>query len=142
MQSSPPKSKWAWLWPVALAATIVFASSHSRVAEPHFENSDKVGHFLVYGLLASLVCRLGRGWRGAAWGLLVVAVFGATDEWHQYFVPGRSCDIRDWTADILGAALAVALYSAWPWYRGLLEFPLGRKRRVEKPAAAATLSDP
>jgi VanZ family protein len=135
------KSKRPWLWPVALAATIVIASTRSRVAEPHFANSDKVAHFAVYGLLASLVCRLGRGWRAAAGGVLVVSAFGVTDEWHQRFVPGRTCDVKDWMADTGGAVLAVVLYTAWPRYRALLEFPLGRKRRIEKTTAPATLPD-
>jgi VanZ family protein len=40
--------------------------------------------------------------------LCVVAgasLFGALDEVHQRFIPGRTADPRDWTADTLGAAL-------------------------------------
>jgi VanZ family protein len=37
--------------------------------------------------------------------------FGALDEVHQGFVPGRSQDAMDWVADAAGAALAVVL---WP----------------------------
>jgi VanZ family protein len=122
------KSKYAWIWPAALAATIIFASSRSRVSTPDFEDSDKVVHFLVYGLLASLVCRLGVGWRAALWATLAVSVFGATDEWHQGFIPGRDSSVMDWMADTIGAALAVTVYTAWPWYRRLMEFPLDRMR--------------
>ena len=139
---APKKSQWAWVWPAALAATIVFASSRSHVAGPEFQDSDKVVHFFVYGLLGSLVCRLGNGWRAVGWAVLAVSIFGATDEWHQSFVPGRSCEFADWVADTTGAALAASIYTAWPWYRRLMEFPLGRKRRIEKPAATATLSGP
>ena len=32
--------------------------------------------------------------------------YGATDEWHQSFVPGRDADVRDLVADAVGAALA------------------------------------
>ena len=72
-----------------------------------------------------------------AWlAVLIVSAFGVTDEWHQSFVPGRSCDVFDWLADTAGAALAVALYVKWAWYRRLLEIRVGPQRQVEKPAAA------
>ena len=44
----------------------------------------------------------------AAWLVLFVSLYGASDEFHQRFTPGRSCDVRDWGADTL-AALLVAL---------------------------------
>ncbi len=111
------------VWPVAVAALIVVASSRSTVAGPRIEGLDKVVHFAVYGLLATLVCRLGRGWRAAAWSLLVVSAFGVTDEWHQSFVPGRLAEVADWVADTLGALVAVTLYTGWEAYRRLLETP-------------------
>jgi VanZ family protein len=126
-------SKLQILWALAIAALIVLASSRSRVAGPAIVNIDKVAHFAVYGLLATHVCRVGRGWRAAGWALLAASLFGATDEWHQSWVPGRSPSVADWIADTLGAALAVALYAGWAWYRRLLEIPLWRRPRpVEK----------
>ena len=96
--------------------------------------SDKVVHFCVYGLLATLVCRLGRGWRGAAVALVVASLYGASDEWHQSTVPGRAAELADWVADTLGAATAVVLYTGWAAYRNLLERPLWRRRPPPKPA--------
>jgi VanZ family protein len=120
----PAKRSMQWIWPLLFAGVIVFASSHSRVAAPDIRNSDKIAHFGAFGLLATLVCRLGLGWRGAVWGLTMASAFGATDEWHQSFVPGRSSDVFDWIADTLGAALAVGLYVGWARYRNLLEWKL------------------
>src|SRR5687768_9994653 len=128
----------AWLrsgmWAAALAALIFCASSRSRVADPGITSiDDKFTHFAVYGLLATLVCRLRPGWRAAIGSFILVAAYGASDEWHQSFVPGRSGEVGDWIADTLGAAVAVALYAGWSWYRRLLEKPLWRGRdRVEK----------
>ena len=120
-------------WPLAIAALIFFASSRSHVASPGFTKvDDKFAHFAVYGLLATLVCRLGRGWQVAFWTLLVVSAYGASDEWHQSFVPGRSTDVRDWIADTLGAAIAIGLYMRWTWYRRLLETPLWRGRGTKR----------
>ena len=122
--------KRAWLWPLLVALTIIWASNHGRVATPHFttyiSDFDKVAHFSIYALLATLLVRLGPG-RAAPWiAIAVVSLFGVTDEWHQSYVPGRSCDVMDWTADTLGAVCGVALYRGWAWYRRALEGPLLR----------------
>lgn len=121
-------------WALAIAGLIFFASSRSYVPSPGITRvDDKLGHFAIYGLLGTLVCRMGGGWRSAVWALLAVSVFGASDEWHQSFVPGRATDVRDWLADSLGAAVAVTLYTGWTWYRELLERSLWRRRNgVEK----------
>src|SRR5690242_16864562 len=75
------------VWPLAIAGMIFFASSRSHVASPGFTTEDdKFAHFAVYGLLATLVCRLSHGWHMAFWSLLVVSGYGASDEWHQSFV--------------------------------------------------------
>lgn len=126
---------------MAIAALIFFASSRSYIAGPPIESSDKMGHFLVYGLFATLMVRLGRGWRAAVVAVLIASAYGVTDEFHQSFVPGRSVEVADWLADTCGAALAVALYSGWPRYRRLLETRLwGKQSQVEKPEAVATVS--
>jgi VanZ family protein len=114
---------------VLIAALVFAASSRSRVASPEgIAHVDKFAHFGVYALLGTLIARTKPGWRGAWRGLWVASLFGATDEWHQAFVPGRSPDLGDWVADTTGAALAVALYAGVGWYRRLLEWPLGWPR--------------
>jgi VanZ family protein len=42
---------------------------------------------------------------------VIVALYGASDEIHQYFVPMRSCSLYDWFADCLGSVLY--LISNW-----------------------------
>ena len=129
-----------WLWPVAIAGLIFFASSQSKIAGPSIEGIDKVTHFSIYGLLATLVVRLGHH-RQFAWiALVLVSVYGMTDEWHQSFTPGRSVEFADWLADTLGAALAIVLYRNWTWYRTLLERPLWRKQRVENATSVITIA--
>lgn len=124
------------LWPVLFALAVIAASHRPQLASPDINNIDKIAHFAVYGLLATLVCRIGRGWRAAFCGLLVASAFGATDEWHQSLVPGRSPQFGDWLADTFGAALAVALYWGAAPYRRLLEWPvLGRRSPNSNPAA-------
>lgn len=121
-------SRTAWGWPVALAAVIFAASSRPRLVDVDglWSGSDKVVHFAVYGLLGVLIRRLGRGARFALISVLLASAYGASDEWHQSFVPGRAAELADWVADTLGAAVAVGAY-AWTARRrgtvGLLSPP-------------------
>lgn len=100
-----------------------------RGAGPRLRQHRQGRPFFVYGLLATLTARLGRNRRAAWLALLAVSAFGVTDEFHQSFVPGRSCSAADWVADTLGAALAVGCYAGWERYRRLLELPLVRPAR-------------
>jgi VanZ family protein len=138
LETPGPISRRKLLWPLLIAGLIFFASSRETVAAPPVVNIDKAGHFLVYGLLATLLCRLGTGWRAAGWALLAASAYGVSDELHQLFVPGRSCSLADWIADTVGAAVAVGLYAGVGFYRRLLEARLlGRRRGVEIAAQAA-----
>jgi len=140
--------KRRWLWVFALAALIFVASSRSKIAAPDVKGTDKVAHFSVYGLLATLVLRAlagaddGKRARAAWLSVLAVSLYGISDEYHQSFTPGRSVEVADWLADTTGGALAAGLYAGWARYRGWLETPVFRRRkpRIEDPAPAATSS--
>ena len=41
--------------------------------------------------------------------LLTAAVYAATDEFHQYFIPGRSAEVMDVCIDTLGASIGLAI---------------------------------
>jgi len=49
---------------------------------------------------------------------LFAAFYGASDELHQRFVPGRWPTLEDWLADMLGVAIAVVLLLIWQWLWG------------------------
>lgn len=83
---------------------------------PRFWNADKVVHTICYGGLAFWVA-FGCDRRGHAVGLarwlvpvVITAAYGMIDEIHQSFTPGRSCDLLDWGADLLGASLGSLAY--------------------------------
>jgi VanZ family protein len=117
------------VWPLAIAGLIFLASAQSKVVSPNVTSiDDKIVHFGIYGLLATLTCRLGSSWAAAGWTLLAISAYGMSDEWHQSFVPGRSTSIADWIADTLGALTAVTLYRGWGAYRRLLEWPMWRRK--------------
>ena len=139
MSSVNTPSHWQWAYAVALAATVVWASGHGQVAVPDiadFANFDKLAHFSIFGLMATLVLRPFRA-RRCFWAVLIVSLFGATDEFHQHFTPGRSMDVLDWLADTCGAVVAVAAYTFWSGYRRTLETPLLKRKYRSDPIAVA-----
>ena len=109
-------SKWIRVGCIAasflMAATLLLGAHQiGRMnSVPHFFH--KVEHFFYYGIMAILLAHgLGRRWFWIA--LLVVPLFGALDEWHQIYVPGRNSSAWDWATDVLGSSVAVYVYSRW-----------------------------
>jgi VanZ family protein len=107
-----------WGPALAWAAAIFTLSSFSRLPSP--PGTDKTHHFVAYGMLAAAIVwgftdrAPGRTtWPVALGALLLASIYGATDEWHQSFVPGRDTSALDWAADTAGAAIAVAGLRAW-----------------------------
>lgn len=78
---------------------------------------DKAVHFVEYGTLGALLShalrityprwRLPGVWLCAA---LVTTLWGAIDEIHQAYVPGRNSDAADLVADAVGALAGAAIY--------------------------------
>ena len=112
--------------PSLLYMVLIFAVSSLEqppLPMPEFEwlTIDKLYHFIEYAILGGLL----------AWAFvkakpsvvpskliwLVATVlsilYGASDEWHQTFVPGRFATLADWVADVFGSiagVLVVYLY--------------------------------
>jgi len=42
--------------------------------------------------------------------VIFTSVYAATDEFHQRFVAGRSCELRDWAIDTAGAIVAAICF--------------------------------
>ena len=73
---------------------------------------DKLTHFGLYGVEGFLLYRAIRwkGQAGFAWTRVltivgILALWGAIDEAHQEWVPGRRMDADDLAADVAGAAV-------------------------------------
>ena len=74
----------------------------------------KTGHFLEYLVLGVVLCLTTRNFgkkRSVPFWIpwAVGTVFAVTDEIHQYFVPGRSCELRDVVIDGCGVAVGVLI---------------------------------
>ena len=114
-----------WAPPLLYMVLIFVISSMEQppLPMPEFEwlTIDKLYHFIEYAILGGLLTRAFVGakpsivpsrlvWYIAA---LLSILYGASDEWHQTFVPGRFATIADWVADVLGSiagAFGVYLY--------------------------------
>jgi len=107
-----------WLPPIVYMA-IIFQLSAEPNPLPEITSRvwDKLLHATEYAGLAVLLCRalLGEG-LGAIAAVIVAAlatsVYGASDEVHQLFTPGRESSVFDWFADSTGAIPGAILYLA------------------------------
>ncbi len=107
--------------------TLWFLSSHSKVLPeeaPKILHFDKIAHFgyffgggyilatwlqLKYDIQSSIFTRY-------LFPITFFSIFGAIDEYHQTFTPGRSGnDLYDWIADFLGASFGVLLANYFHW---------------------------
>ncbi len=95
--------------------------------------SDTSAHWLGYtGFSVTIVRALAGGLpraitaRTALVAVLLATAYGATDEFHQMFVAGRSAELMDLVADGFGAIVGAA--ACWAW--GILSI----RRRARGPA--------
>ena len=102
----------AWL-PVVAWAAVIFAFS----SVPHLGTGlgtwdlilRKIAHTAEYAVLGALLMRAtARPW--LAWALGVL--YAVSDEFHQWFVPGRTAAATDCLIDMSGAAAGQGLLAA------------------------------
>lgn len=79
---------------------------------------DKVVHGLIYALLSALICRAFNSlppWQNrsialAVTGMVLAALYGLSDEWHQSFVSVRTADPNDFAADLAGSIVGAVIF--------------------------------
>ena len=113
------------LWALTLGYWVtLFVFTHLPPSKlPHVNVSDKLEHFLAYGLLSFMggvtlwVAFPNRRWVFRVPLLIVVgaAAYGAFDELTQPLTH-RTCDIHDWYADCTGALGAAVVLVAFQRY--------------------------
>ena len=121
------KNLKCWAPPLLYMVLIFVVSSLEQppLPMPEFEwlTIDKLYHFIEYAILSGLVARaLVKAkpsvvparlvWHVAA---VFSILYGASDEWHQTFVPGRFATVADWVADVLGSI--AGMLSVYLYYR-------------------------
>lgn len=110
-------------WPVLFTIAHIPIPQLVRKAQV----SDKSLHFIAYLILFFLLWYALNpnrkvNWRRASawWALLVIAVYGVIDELLQGCMSARSCDIRDYIADLAGTLTGLILCSLSSFWLGLL----------------------
>src|ERR1051325_5517171 len=78
----------------------------------------RIAHLLAFGTLG-LLARWAFDGSPRPWLLAValVSAFGALDEFHQSFTPGRRAAVDDWAFDTASAALFVSVVEFRPQFR-------------------------
>lgn len=119
---------WA---PVCGYAGLIFylsAQSHPEQDLPLFIDlfSDRVLHAVEYAGLGGLCYRAFRWGTNGVWreravplAILLAALYGVSDELHQWFVPFRDASWQDWLADTVGASLGAIILARLPTQRPL-----------------------
>ncbi len=78
----------------------------------------KAAHFSIYTVLAVFVTSALTTYPTlsirlrAVYSILLCTAYASSDELHQYFVPGRSCELRDVFIDACGAVLGIFIVTA------------------------------
>ena len=94
---------------------LFIATSYPSSNIPTFGVGDKVEHmsaFFILGVLLNLTLIFQNKYpklkvKSSLYTILIGSGYGIFDELHQLFIPGRSCDILDFSADFSGLVLAV-----------------------------------
>lgn len=109
-----------WAPPLVWAFVIFLFSSYptARASEIYWKDFivKKSAHVVEYAIFASL---LYRGFKESGvkkinagiFAITLSVLYGATDEFHQSFTPGREPTVRDVIFDTIGASLAI--YAIW-----------------------------
>ena len=100
----------AWGPAAVWAAVLFFLSAISGLGRPPvlFDREDLAIHLLLYALLgAALAWARSRSGAVTSHAAFTAAgiLYGASDEWHQSFVPGRDPSGSDFAADTMGVLL-------------------------------------
>lgn len=73
----------------------------------------KAAHFCEFALLAFLfnfALLYTTGKKHIPLGIVLTSLYAASDEFHQLFVPGRSCQASDWLLDTYGGAAGAIFF--------------------------------
>lgn len=112
MTRRPIPARGAWI-ASALWMGVIFAFSSIPGGSMPAGSYSGIGHFggyLVLGALYFIALREDRsGWRAVFLAVLLASAYSVTDEFHQWFVPGRVPDPADWAVDTAGALVGALI---------------------------------
>jgi len=122
MNSERARGLRLWL-PVAACMLFIFLVScipAKNIPDTGIPNFNKIFHLLEFIILGILLTRaFYHSYQCQCVNLIFIVIlsigiaslYAASDEWHQYFVPGRDCDFFDFVYDLVGSIVGVFLYT-------------------------------
>jgi len=121
--------RWVFAWAplIGYAALMFYFSSRSSLPKflPSFYLSDKLMHGIEYAIFGALVFHAIQdspkppetGKKVIILSILLVILYGISDETHQYYVPNRDASFYDLIADVVGGCVgifaALSLKNRW-----------------------------
>lgn len=108
-----------WLPPVLWALIIFTFSSFPTIETSDFFLWDflikKSAHLIEYGILAILIYRAMieteiDNKKAIIYSIIIAGLYGASDEFHQSFIPGRGPAVRDVIIDTIGATIGINIW--------------------------------
>ena len=115
LNANSGRKKIKWFLVAAYAILIFILSSLSNpspVPIPDIFMADKLIHFIEYAILGFLLFAAlyeGMAVKKAVFlSFIMATIYGATDEFHQYFVADRDSDLFDLLADSIGGGAGAA----------------------------------
>jgi len=72
----------------------------------------KLAHFTEFLILGILVSNWLKNYnKKLCLSVFICTIYAISDEVHQIFVPGRSCEVRDMLIDVLGAIIGIFIFT-------------------------------
>jgi VanZ family protein len=109
-----------YILPAIILASVIFIISeqhHINLPNLGFEFQDKFFHGIAYFFFGiTIVLAVNKNivksslLKQIALVLLIGLIYGASDEFHQSYVQGRTADFGDWIADAIGIILSIPVY--------------------------------
>ncbi|MFN3194722.1 MAG: VanZ family protein [Chlorobiota bacterium] len=122
--------KYMFYLPWVMASLAIIYVSHQETIEylnGTFYLEDKILHFfayMIYGITIQIALINSYNYKSKRFYLSVIilgSLFGLSDEIHQYFVKGRSAELLDLLADILGVIFSLSLKNIILWTKVVIK---------------------
>jgi VanZ family protein len=105
-----------WMGVIFVSSSISDFSTITGDSDDRSDLLSSIVHIVFFAVLAGLLTKsfMASGLsnkKSIAYAFLITIVYGALDEFHQSFVPGREVHLSDWLLDAIGALAIAKFYS-------------------------------
>lgn len=87
----------------------------NMIANTYFEPIRKSAHIIEYFILGLLIINIIKDYTKVDYlclfsCVILCFIYAVSDEMHQLFIPGRSCEIKDVFIDTIGGSIGIIVY--------------------------------